>query len=283
SQLGTSIPRRGLSLYDAVSSLSSSLPKKKTIIIIDDADKIIDYDRLMTILTRWNETKDKKISFIVISNSVYFLNKMDVSTRSRIQDYVYYDWLNADEIRKILEMRASRALYREAYSDSVLGLLSALTTKKRGDAKLAIASLKVSAYMAEESGSGKITEEIVRESVRIAEEELEEEAVRKLPPHQILLLYSLAKLIDEEKEDHVSLGKVYSKYVNVCLSNRESPVKKRQFYNLVSYLQSSGFIFSIKGKGKRLYLALNVPKGIVFKVFRVNYLGESETLDKWVL
>ena len=272
--LGIDIPVRGLGTSEAYEKLFERVRNfKKVLIVLDEVEKLRNYDNLIYNLTRASEIYevDVPISIIFISNNIHLFRILDDATSSSLNmKSIVFDRYNADELYEIIRYRAENGLNSDIYDNAVLRYIAAKSARRSGDARLAISSLYKSAEFCDENDI-KITEEVVDKTFKEALEEIELDTLKKIHFHALLILYAMSKMIRKEEES-VYVKEVYNKYRRICIELGEEYMSYMHFYNHLSYLQSLDTVLLTKERGSRggyrISAHLNVPASGVEKVLK---------------
>jgi len=210
---------------------------QKTIIVLDEVDLISEKDKHKDIFYFLSRS-DKGYMAILLSNNPRFLNSLDEPTRSSLQpEVIHFKNYNALEIRKIIRERARIGL--KSYSSEILSQIAALTTHQtNSDVRVAIKTLY---YWATH------TERNIKDNFKKAQKDLVNDIISDLSTPNILIL----KAVSEVREKFVK--EVYTRYKQLCLSQRLDGFSYVYFYNSLAYLQSLGLILLFLTKVNRAY------------------------------
>ncbi|WP_275738016.1 Cdc6/Cdc18 family protein [Halorhabdus sp. SVX81] len=197
------------------------------VVILDEVDQLEDREILYELLGL------QSFSLVLIANDVEeLLAEVDerLASRLRSAEHIRFHTYTTDELVDILRERADRALAHDAISSSELELIA---DEASGDARVAIATLKLAARQAERDDAQRITTDHVRQAVPDAHQELRQKNLDALSDHQ--------RKIYEIIEEHGSIppGDLYSEYrsrVDNPKSDRtvRSYLTKMERYNLVT-------------------------------------------------
>jgi len=136
--------------------ISKILNKKKSVIVLDEADKVNDEQAFYTILEDiFNKT------LIFLTNDRDWLSKVDGRIRSRMMaEILEFKKYNFDEVKGILKERVNYALVPDVLEEDAFNLI-AEKTFEIGDVRVGLFLLKNSAEEAENKSSKKINVEHV--------------------------------------------------------------------------------------------------------------------------
>ena len=149
-----------------------------------------------------------------------------LTSRLRSAEHIRFHKYTTDELVDILRERADRALAHDAISRSELELIA---DEAGGDARVAIATLKLAARQADRDNPEQITTDHVKQAVPDAREELRQKNLDALSEHQ--------RKIYEIIEEHESIapGDLYSEYRSrVDNPKSDRTVRSYQILNLGS-------------------------------------------------
>lgn len=215
------------------------------IIILDEIDKLQDPNELLYQLCRIkeNEYSTKNICIIGISNDLHFKDKLDSRTISSLCEteltIVAY---NRDEIFDIVTNRASKALFDNAYDNAILDLIAARSAQQHGDARRALDLLRVSAEIAENNRSLKITDINIKEAEFIINNNKEKISIASLPGQQKIVLLSCMYHFAEQHKHEIESSVAHSTYKSFCKVLDKDAVTKRSFTNYIKELDMYGIL-----------------------------------------
>ena len=204
------------------------------VVILDEVDQL----RETNVLYDLHEIRG--LSWIGIANrEVDLLADLDdrVTSRISVGYRVHFDSYGEDTIAEILDRRAREGLGPSAVDDEVLERIARLS---EGDARRAIAALRVGARMASREGLAAIPARLVDDAVADAKREVRQKTISKLNTHQRALYEVLAE------EDGLIQKELYARYEEhhddpVTLRYlRENYLPKLEHYNLVDVEQDRG-------------------------------------------
>ncbi len=230
------------------------------IIILDEVDNLIfkDGDGILYQLCRINEDLETaKVSLIGISNDLKFTDFLDPRVRSSMgEEELIFPPYNAEQLRDILEQRATMGFNEDCLEDEVIPLCAAFAAQEHGDARRALDLLRVAGELAEREGVNHATSEHVRKAQSKIELDRVTEVVRTLPLQSKMLL--LAILLGEEtgigeskKRQALITGEVYDAYKELCERADVDVLTQRRITDLISELDMLGLINAqVKSKGR---------------------------------
>lgn len=130
---------------------------------------------------------------IGVTNNLLF-EQMIRNERDRssfLYDEIIFSPHDANELRDILEIRATMAFHKGVLDQAVVPLISAFAASKNGDARYGLDLLSLCGCICEEEDREHITEDDVRQAQRLADMMPVYRAVSKLTRSQKLLLYAI--------------------------------------------------------------------------------------------
>ncbi len=307
-QLNLPIPKRGLSLSDLIGLIVDMVHERDiyAIITLDDVFHLVnasdEEDQLGNLLKLSEEiyykTGKYRFSFILISQDLTFIDRLDPSARSLLGNIrIEFEPYTKEQIYKILEQRAQLALNDGAYSEDILEMIadvagvdeenSASTQASyRGDARFAIDVLWHAGKLAELEGSERILPEHVREALKQALPGVPREYIESLPLHKKLFLLAIVKALKMRKDDaYVPFGFVEEIYNMLCEQYGERPRKHTQLWEYLRELKSLGIVETrLSGKGRRgrttlISIPVQAPQLDNDKTKNVSISIPSEPLD----
>ncbi|KAG2479457.1 MAG: Origin of replication recognition protein / Cell division control protein 6 [Nitrosopumilales archaeon] len=129
--------------------------------------------------------------------------------------------------------------------------------REHGDARRAIALLRVAGEIAEREQQEKITEEHIRSASLKMEEDKETIALESYPLHEKLIILAVMKAGGS------STGEIFSAYKNLCKTVRQKELTQRRVTQMLSEIELSGIISGriihqgIHGRTKKFKLTIS--------------------------
>ncbi len=248
---------------DWIEGAGDGIKGKHLIIVLDEIDTVRDLDRLIYTLTRINDDLSAgSVSMIGISNKVNFKHKLDArSISSLCERELVFQPYNAYQLKGILNQRVKEAFKEGVIGESGVNLAAAIAAQENGDARYALILLLRAGELAEKR-KVKITDEIVEEARKLADEDKAFEVISTLPFQQQMVLYAISLLSKkgnkykmlggEEKENIFFSGEVYESYSKLVKRIGKSPVSARWYREYLNDLEVLGLITTVRsGKGIR--------------------------------
>ncbi|MGI0071957.1 MAG: Cdc6/Cdc18 family protein [Thermoplasmata archaeon] len=227
------------------------------ILVLDEIDRLVarSGDNVLYTLSQLNtELETARLVLLGISNDLKFTNHLDARVRSRLnEEKILFDPYKAPQLQDILADRA-RVAFREGVVDpGVIELCAAYAQLESGDARRALALLRLAAEMAERDRAKRITRDHVVKAKNRLEKDIIIECCRSLPPHCKVLLYAILQSY-ERRRTGVLTGEVYDNYKRLAERLGLPPLHARSISNYVSELESLGLIRATivsRGRGGR--------------------------------
>jgi len=227
------------------------------ILVLDEIDRLVarSGDNVLYTLSQINtELETARLVLLGISNDLKFTNHLDARVRSRLnEEKILFDPYKAPQLQDILQDRA-RVAFRDGVVDpGVIELCAAYAQLESGDARRALALLRLAAEMAERDHAKRITRDHVVKAKNRLEKDIIIECCRSLPPHCKVLLYAILQSY-ERRRTGVLTGEVYDNYKRLAERLGLPPLHARSISNYVSELESLGLIRATivsRGRGGR--------------------------------
>jgi cell division control protein 6 len=250
------MPFTGWSIEKIYSEIRKHLDEqnKVFIVVLDEVDHLVKKknDDVLYHLSKMNEDfKRSKLTLVGISNDLQFMDLLDSRIKSRLgEEKIIFHHYNAPQLEDILQGRAKLAFEEGALENDVIPFCAALSAQEMGDARRAIALLRVSAEAAERNGDAVVTEAHVRYAKNKIESDVVTEVVKALTLQSQTVLMSI---IHNTKNDNkvMTTGEVYSIYKELCSILQISVLTQRRITDLISELDMLGIIHApVKSFGK---------------------------------
>jgi len=250
------IPFTGWSTERVYNILREKIDEERRVIVIalDEIDQLVSKsgDDVLYHLCRINDDlKNAKVSVIGISNDLRFMEFLDPRVKSSLsEEKMVFPPYNAEQIKDILEQRASLVLEEGVLEPSVIPLCAALAAQEHGDARRALDLLRVSAEIAERNHLPIVTESDVVRAKNKIELDCVTEAIRTLPIQSKLVLMGVL-LNGERGESKLTTGDLYETYKEICQCTSMAILTQRRITDLISELDMLGIIHArVKSFGR---------------------------------
>lgn len=214
---------------------------KPFIIFLDEIDKIPkkDMDDVL-----YNFCNGKNIGIVAISNSRYSILNLDERVRSRLNaQAIEFQTYSEKDIESILSSRAMYALIPKSYTGSIIKHIAKLSD---GDARVALQTLRNSAYLAENNNENQISFRHVEQGYSSAKGISNAYNLSKLTKHH-RILYTI--IIEKGK---VLSGDLWNAYIEKCGELKIQPIANRTFSDYINKLADIDAISTeralVKGK-----------------------------------
>ena len=231
--------------------------RETTILVLDEIDRLVarSGDNVLYTLSQLNtELEAGRLSLVGISNDLKFTNQLDARVRSRLnEEKIVFQPYNASELQDILRDRAREAFNDDVVDPGVVERCAAYAALENGDARRALALLRLSAEMAERDHAKRITPDHVVKAKNRLEQDIVVECCRTLPSHCKVLLYAILQLY-ERRRNGVLTGEVYDSYRRLAERLGLQPLHARSISNYVSELETLGLVRATivsRGRGGR--------------------------------
>lgn len=236
------------------------------LVVLDEIDRLVKRsgDGVLYTLSQMNqELKDSRVGIVGISNDLTFTDGLDPRIRSRLsEEKVLFPPYNARQLRDILQDRVNEVFAPGVVSPGVIDRCATYAAQENGDARRALALLRVSAQIAERNGAPRVTEEDVVKAKNNLETDIITACVRTLPAQCKVLLWSIVTTI-ERRRASLPTGEAYRGYAELCPKLKIERLTSRSIYNHLSEMETLGLINAelvSKGRGGRTReISLAVP------------------------
>ncbi|MDD2678431.1 MAG: orc1/cdc6 family replication initiation protein [Candidatus Nanoarchaeia archaeon] len=245
-EFGKDIPSTGLPTNEVYAEFNSALEASKNlvILILDEIDVLVNKcgDNILYNLTRINESlKNSSITIVGISNDINFKNNLEPRVKSSLgEEEIIFSPYDAVQLKEILDQRAILAFNDNSFDELVIAKCAAYAAQQHGDARRAIALLRVSGELAERSNKT-LTEEFVD----LAEKQLEKDTVMEVIKNLTLqskMVFYATLLIIKNRVTPVFTGEIFESYRKLCVKNGIDCLTQRRLSDLIGELDSLGLI-----------------------------------------
>ncbi|MCI4361495.1 MAG: AAA family ATPase, partial [Thermoplasmata archaeon] len=157
------------------------------ILVLDEIDRLVarSGDGVLYTLSQINtELQSARLVIVGISNDLKFTNNLDARVRSRLnEEKILFPPYDATQLQDILRERAKEAFRDGVVDAGVIERCSAYAALENGDARRALALLRLAAELAERDRAKRITSDHVVKAKSRLERDILVECCRTLPPH----------------------------------------------------------------------------------------------------
>lgn len=269
---------------------------KCLVIALDEIDMVRDLDDLVYTLIRSNDDlKRGHVSVIGISNRLNFKERLDPRSRSTLcESEMVFSPYNSQQLEDILRQRVRDGFADGAVDSGAVSLAASIAAQETGDARYALNLLLRAGEIADEKGERRVAAEYVELARKSVDEHVAADAIRTLPAHQQLALYSVAQLTRKggrysklvqggEGENFLLSGEVYEQYCASCRKFAKEARSARWFREYLNELEMLGLVTIVEsGKGirghTRLVKIAYVP-GKVIEIIEKNFESGGEIAE----
>ncbi len=276
--LGQEVPITGLPTERVYNTFFNLLDSKKwvVIVVLDEIDSLVKKvgDDFLYNFTRINQDlKKAKVSIVGITNDLHFIDILDPRVKSSLgEEEILFPPYNALELQDILKQRSSLGFQTGILSEEVIPKCGALAAQEHGDARRALDLLRVAGEIAERQNDNKITEKHVDSALEKIDYDRVIEFIKSLPKQTKLVLLAII-LLDEDEQDDIQTGDVYSVYEDKCKESGLHPLTQRRISDLLSELDMMGVInakiISLGRYGRTRKIKLNVSDRMRKKIKKI--------------
>ncbi|MBU4070023.1 MAG: orc1/cdc6 family replication initiation protein [Nanoarchaeota archaeon] len=272
-KLGGEVPSTGLPTQAVYSKFIEIIDSEKQLIVlifdeIDQTVKKISNDFLYN-LTRLNSELSKtQICIVGISNDLTFLENIDPRVRSSLsEEEIVFPPYNALQLQEILKKRSDEVFKENVVQEGVIAKCAAFAAREHGDARRALDLLRVAGELAERDSSKKIYVRHIDEANSKLERDKILDIIKSEPKQFQLVLHSIIKLNENQKNEPIFTGDVYNNYQELCLKNKSEILTQRRISDIIQEFDMLGIInvkVISKGRGGRMReIKLAITKGII--------------------
>jgi len=250
-------------LYDRILRVVKS-NNINLVIVLDEIDMIRgkDLNDLMYQLIRMNDELPRgHVSIIGMSNDMKLKKRLDPRSLSTLcEEERMFPPYNAIQIKAILKQRISAGFQDDVVDAATISKIAAYAAQD-GDARYALRLLRKAGDIAESMAVDRVLPEHVESAKKAVEEDIMGEAIKNLPEHQQIVMYSIASLamqggmqkrLSGLSEGDLFTGEVFEAYESNCRALSRNPRTIRQFSQYLNELEMLGFITTaMSGKGIR--------------------------------
>lgn len=248
SGIGLRIPFTGLAVTEVLSRTQAFIKENslRTLFVLDEIDYLIRScgDNLLYDLTSSSDKISPGfLSLIGISNDLQFKEELGARVQSRLsEEELVFPPYSAEELRAILNERASLALNPRSYTIGAVNLCAALSGSEHGDARRAVDLLRIAGEIAEREGSEQLEERHVRIALQKIDQDRISEALKTLPIHAKIVLLASIHSSSSKDGTHSSSGFVYEKYCELCKKTGLEALTTRRVSGLLTELDTLGLV-----------------------------------------
>ncbi len=237
-----SVHRKGTPVDELIEVLKRRVSKKPAVIILDEIDQLEDDKVLYDLLQYPN------ICLVAVGNKETAFAEVDERIQSRLMaaERIDFPAYGTNELADILADRAEWGLLPNAVTRNQLHRVANLA---RGDARVALMTLKTLAEDAERKDQDKIPEDAIGKAYERFTKQEQKEAMERLNGHQKLLL----AIVGEKKS--VKPDELYAEFEKRCKTEKLEEINERTVRKYLERLVRMKAVGS-KGEGRwRVYEA----------------------------
>lgn len=237
-------------VYDMLFNELRAIDETHVIIALDEIDNIGTSDNLLYKLGRCNDRnsakfvdpENTKVGLVGITNDGTFRQRLDSRVQSTLSEReIHFPPYDANELRTILNDRATDAFQTDVLSEDTIPLVAAFAAQRSGYARTALELL----YKAGKIASDKDAELVTEDHVREAEDRIQKGAivteVGKLSMQGKVVTYTLVKM-HEASELPAKMDKLYARYETYANQLGLDPVTPRTVSNILNDLMLNGVV-----------------------------------------
>lgn len=225
-------------------------------------------EMIFTLVNLNSALQNSKIVLVATTNDNLLSEQFAQPTRSRLnEERVHFPPYVQSQLLDILKARAREVFVPGAIDDPALAKCAVYAAQEHGDARRALALLRVAARVAGQEGATEITESHIDLARADLQKDMVLESIVSLPVQQKAALYAIALLTQHGKPPPES-SMIYGTYVRIATQLGVSPLHQRSVRNYVSDFKTLGLIqTSLKNQGRgggvKLEAQLTVPANVV--------------------
>ncbi len=259
-KLSLALPRRGLSLQEYFTRIFEILKKKKLslLLVFDEADQFLQSQdsSLLYDFARSQSLHKINIAIILISNNENLPSFLDEKIRNSLSlSHIIFENYTPQQLKEILNNRIQFALEKNTLHPETLGIITGYSARNKGDARIAINTLLLSARQAEKENSPIITPEHVYKIISYSSSSKINQILSSLSPEELEILSFV-------QETELPSSTIFENY-----SSSPSHLKERRFREIISKLINKKLLDSknqSKGShGTKRYIKLSFPTSIL--------------------
>jgi cell division control protein 6 len=209
------------------------LDKNFATLVLDEIDQLMPKDRNLIL---YNLCDMNKLSLVCISSSRNCFFTLDDRIRSRLNPkLIEVPYYTTEDLRHILRQRAEASLFPEAWDDSVIEKISALS---RGDARVAIRTLWNAAVFAQNENCLEIKPPHLDKAWVSAKTIKKSVVLSALTVHHRLI----HQIVAENAESGILSRPIWQLYLERCKRKKLQPVASRTFSLYLKQLMTKGLV-----------------------------------------
>jgi cell division control protein 6 len=237
-------------------------------------------EMIFTLVNLNSSLRNSKIALIATTNDNLLSEQFAQPTSSRLnEERIHFPPYNQSQLLDILKARAREVFVDGAIDDPALAKCAVYAAQEHGDARRALAILRVAARVAGQESSQQITENHIDLARADLQRDMVLESILTLPVQQKAVLYAIALLTQHGKPPPESSA-IYTTYMRIATQVGMSPLHQRSVRNYVSDFRSLAFIDTTlknrgRGGGVKLEARLTVSPEVVIHSIEQDTMFEA--------
>jgi len=267
SELKCKIPNRGYSPQELTFFLEDFLIKSQTYLVLtlDELNYLEkSHYNLIYSLSRCNESSLNKrnyLSLIVIVRNLALLGTLDDSTKSTLQGNILsLKKYNKEQIFNILSERIKISLKENVISPELVNYIS-VNIESSGDIRKGLNIIRNATKIAETKEKNHVGREEIDIALQNMIPNLHTDIFDILNYHQIILFYSILKIIINKGEQNISYIEIKETYNQLCDEFEEESRKHTQIWSYIQQFENYGLIsvntISKNIRGRKSYISIS--------------------------
>lgn len=265
---------KGFSLEEQVSNILMPYLSAKDghlILTLDEINALTrdDLNSLFSLTEEYGERS--RISLVLVSRPTEW-HMLSSEANLRLNETIILHPYSYEQLREIIDYRASLALHSSAYDEEIINLVTEITFQDH-NVRFALEILyRAGLLVKADQDSPFIEPEYIREAKSLVFPELRSEVLEELKNHELLALLGIARRLVNHKFTTVNLKDAF-RYYRIACSERGDEYKQettfRGYLNTLKLLGLINVVVSPTGRGKRGIKARisisDVPASIVIE------------------
>ncbi len=267
SELVCNIPNRGYSPQELTFFLEEFLIKSKIYLVLtlDELNYLQkSHYNLIYSLSRCNESSLNKrnyLSLIVIVRNLALLGSLDDSTKSTLQGNILsLKKYTKEQISNILSERIKISLKEDVISPGLVNYIAA-NIEASGDIRKGLNIIRNATKIAETREKNHVDREEIDIALQNVIPNIQTDIFDILNYHQIVLFYSILKIIINKGEQNISFLEIKETYNQLCVKFQQDPRKNTQIWSYIQQFEKYRLIsvntVSKNIRGRKSYISLS--------------------------
>ncbi|MHA2365210.1 MAG: Cdc6/Cdc18 family protein, partial [Candidatus Hodarchaeales archaeon] len=188
-----------------------------------------------------------RFSVIMISRPSEWNILISPEISQRISDVIHFKPYSRDEIREILEFRASLAFKSTAYSEELLEMISEISDNTQ-NIRHGIEILHRAGRIADRKNESEIDPEMVRMARASVYPEMRPEILHDLSSHELYILLGITRQLLGKSYTAITIKEAYETYQTVCEEYGEDYANANSFQESIDNLETLSIISILDAK-----------------------------------